>query len=114
MFDDDEVTERDKTFNDFYNFKFKMQKSETFETFIIRFTIVITFLTLNDSILIISLRQKFIKRLNENIKHLIFIKFYKNFVDDVKIINLQNRHDDQRSDCNYSGFNSLIYEKKIN
>ena len=77
MFDDNETIERDKTINDFHNIKFKMQKNEIFKTFIIRYTIVIIFLNLNDAIFKISLRQKFIKRFNENIKFLIFIKFIR-------------------------------------
>lgn len=103
MFDDDKNIERDKTFNDFYNIKFRITKNETFEIFIIRFIVVITFLIFENVTLIISFRQKLIKRFNENIKYLIFCKFYKNFVDDVRVVNFLNCHNVRRLD--YIDFN---------
>ena len=88
MFDENEVIELDKVYNKFFNFNFKMQKNESFEIFMIRFTIVIVSMSFLDAQLLVLIRLKLIKSLRESTKHLIFCKSFKTFVDDVRSVNL--------------------------
>ena len=41
MFDENEIIELNKTYNELFNFDFKMQKKKFFEIFMMRFIIVI-------------------------------------------------------------------------
>ena len=116
MFDENEITKQIKIYNEFYNSKFKIYKNEVFEKFMMRFIIVIIFLNLFDVLLLMTWKNKFIKRLRNDVKHLIDCKSYSIFVDDVKTIDLQHRKKfsyDFLSHERYIDSNSLNIEFKI-
>lgn len=87
-----------------------MQTHETFDEFMILFTIVNVFLNLFDAMLLITLKRKFIKTLWKNIKYLIDCTFYNVFVDEIKSVNLN--HQKKTKNQKYIDFYSLIKQLK--
>ena len=115
MFDENEIIELNKTYNELFNFDFKMQQKKIFEIFMIRFIIVIVSMIFLDAQLIVIIKFKLIKRLRDETRHFVFCKSFKTFVDEIKNVDLLHHHEFYSSNIKIDHVYVIFYSlsKKI-